>query len=206
MAFGWLGGAGIAFAANAFFLEFCRPQRLSGARLLGWSRNLLNGACHASGRTGTCQLISRTALVSLPGLPERPLIRWQITLSILFAAGCYVLLVGLEQGVSTYYNEYLWQWKPETIALFSLASFFAVICAVAMAPIVRVGGRRNASRSAFPVHGTDRPPPGRFAFARTQPEFPCLRGMAPICSGGCCWCMDRPWPLWAHWDSFSSVP
>jgi Na+/melibiose symporter-like transporter len=59
---------------------------------------------------------------------------------VLFLAGCvYSLLVGVEQGVGTYYNEYFWRWKPVEIAVFSLFQAFCVILASFMAPMIARG-------------------------------------------------------------------
>ena len=70
---------------------------------------------------------------------------------VLFLAGCfYSLLVGLEQGVGTYYNEYLWQWSPGQIAVFSLVAAILVIAAVALAPAIAAGrNKRNIAVGIF---------------------------------------------------------
>lgn len=154
MAFGWLGGAGIAFAANAFFLDSFVDR--SGYQTLAFWGGLgifIGGVVSC---LGTHRNIASLHQPEPRAFDYRNFLREAIeTLAnrswlVLFSAGCiYALLVGLEQGVGTYYNEYLWQWKPETIALFSLGSFLAVICTVSMAPVIAHG--RSKKRIAIGI-------------------------------------------------------
>ena len=154
MAFGWLGGAGIAFAANALFLDSFVDR--SGYQTLAFWGGLgifIGGVVSC---LGTHRNIASLHQPEPRSFHYRDFLREALeTLAnrswlVLFAAGCiYALLVGLEQGVGTYYNEYLWQWKPETIALFSLGSFFAVICTVSLAPLIARG--RSKKRIAIGI-------------------------------------------------------
>ena len=60
------------------------------------------------------------------------------------------LLVGVEQGVGTYYNEYLWQWKPEQIAPFALFTALSVIVTVSLAPFIARGrDKKNIAVGIF---------------------------------------------------------
>ena len=52
-------------------------------------------------------------------------------------------MVGLESGVGTYYNEYLWQWKPQTIAAWSLITPICVIALVSFAPFIAFGRNKK---------------------------------------------------------------
>ena len=75
----------------------------------------------------------------------------QSLLDCAFLAGCiYALLVGVEQGVGTYYNEYLWQWKPEQIAPFALFTALSVIVTVSLAPFIARGrDKKNIAVGIF---------------------------------------------------------
>ena len=53
------------------------------------------------------------------------------------------MLVGLESGVGTYYNEYLWQWEPKTIAAWSLITPICVIILVSLAPKIAFGRNKK---------------------------------------------------------------
>ena len=64
---------------------------------------------------------------------------------VLFCSGIfYALLVGLEGGVGTYYNEFLWEWNPKRIAIWSLITPICVVGLVALAPFIAFG--RNKKR------------------------------------------------------------
>jgi Na+/melibiose symporter-like transporter len=59
---------------------------------------------------------------------------------VLFLSGSfYALLLGLETGVGTYYNEFFWQWKPTVIAPMSLITALSVITLVFFAPFIAEG-------------------------------------------------------------------
>ena len=52
--------------------------------------------------------------------------------------------MGLEGGVGTYYNEFLWEWNPKRIAIWSLITPICVVGLVALAPFIAFG--RNKKR------------------------------------------------------------
>jgi Na+/melibiose symporter-like transporter len=63
---------------------------------------------------------------------------------VLFVSGVfYALLIGLESGVGTYYNEFFWQWSPAVIAPMSLITVFAVIFLVFFSPFIAKGRRKK---------------------------------------------------------------
>ncbi len=144
MAFGWFGGAGIAFIANRFFLDSFVD--LNGYQTLAYFGGLgifIGGAVSCIGTHR-----------NIPNLYKPPVRKLQLgvffkegleTLSnrswlVLFLSGCiYSLLVGTEQGVGTYYNEFFWQWKPQVIAPFALFSALSVITLVSIAPFIAWG-------------------------------------------------------------------
>jgi Na+/melibiose symporter-like transporter len=144
MAFGWLGGAGIAFIAQQFFLESFVDR--NGYQLLAFWGGL---GIFIGATVSTVGLHSHIPRLHVP--PPRPsdlktLFSEAIeTLSnrswmVLFASGCiYSLLVGTEQGMGTYYNEYFWQWKPADISIFALFQAGCVIFLSFMAPFVARG-------------------------------------------------------------------
>jgi GPH family glycoside/pentoside/hexuronide:cation symporter len=144
MAFGWIGGAGIAFIANRYFLDSFVD--LDGYQVLAY----WGGLGIFVGASVSC-LGTHRNIPDLHKPPARELNLAAIfkegleTLSnrswlVLFFSGCiYSLLVGTEQGVGTYYNEYFWQWKPEVIAPFALFSALSVVVLVSVAPLIARG-------------------------------------------------------------------
>ena len=155
MAFGWLGGAGIAFIANAFFLDSFVD--LEGYQLLAFWGGLGIFAGSAASTIGLHKHIPNLHVPEKRRADIKSLVRDAIeTLSnrswiVLFSAGCvYALLVGLEQGVGTYYNEYFWQWKPSEIAVFALFQASCVILLSFLAPLIARGrNKRNIAVGIF---------------------------------------------------------
>ena len=154
MAFGWLGGAGIAYFANKFFLE-------SFVDLAGYQRLAFWGGLgiFISSAVSTIGLHKHIPNLHVPEKRKfdvRSFFKEAVeTLSnrswlVLFFAGCvYSLVVGTEQGMYTYYNEYFWRWKPTEIAIFSLFQAGTVIAVSFMAPLIARG--RNKKRIAVGV-------------------------------------------------------
>lgn len=144
MAFGWFGGAGIAFIANFFFLDSF-VDRAGYQTLAYWG-----GLGIFVGAAVSCVGLHK----NIPNLYKPPIRELKLgvffkegleTLSnrswlVLFCSGCvFSIFVGTEQGVATYYNEYFWQWKPEVIAPFALFAAFSVIVLVSIAPLIAWG-------------------------------------------------------------------
>ena len=155
MAFGWIGGAGIAFIANRYFLDsFVDLEGYQSLAFWGGLGIFVGGVVSCLGThrripdLHTPEPRSMNFLVFFREAKETLANRSWI---VLFLAGCfYSLLVGLEQGVGTYYNEYLWEWKPGQIAIFSLVAAVLVIGAVALAPAIAAGrNKRNIAVGIF---------------------------------------------------------
>jgi Na+/melibiose symporter-like transporter len=155
MAFGWFGGAGIAFIANAFFLDSFVD--LEGYQLLAFCGGLGIFVGSAVSTIGLHRHIPDLHVPEKRKADIKSLVRDAIeTLSnrswiVLFGAGCvYSLLVGLEQGVGTYYNEYLWRWKPAEIAVFALFQAACVIFLSFLAPLIAKGrNKKNIAVGIF---------------------------------------------------------
>jgi GPH family glycoside/pentoside/hexuronide:cation symporter len=155
MAFGWLGGAGIAFVANRYLLDsFVDLEGYQSLAFWGGLGIFIGGMVSC---LGTHRNIPSLHAPEPRSVHFRTLLReGKETLAnrswiVLFLAGCiYALLVGLEQGVGTYYNEYLWQWKPEQIAPFALFTALSVIVTVSLAPFIARGrDKKNIAVGIF---------------------------------------------------------
>ena len=148
MAFGWLGGAGIAFVANRYLLDsFVDFEGYQSLAFWGGLGIFIGGMVSC---LGTHRNIPSLHAPEPRSVHFRTLLReGKETLAnrswiVLFLAGCiYALLVGVEQGVGTYYNEYLWQWKPEQIAPFALFTALSVIVTVSLAPFIARGREKK---------------------------------------------------------------
>ena len=149
MMFGWAGGAGIDFIARYYWLD-------SFVDFDGYQILAFWGGIGIFIGTAVTTIGTHKNIPDLHSPPQRSfdlssfIKETKETLSnrswiVLFSSGIfYSLLVGLESGVGTYYNEYLWQWEPKTIAVWSLITPVCVICLVALAPKIALG--RNKKR------------------------------------------------------------
>mgnify|MGYP003321053459 FL=1 len=144
MIFGWIGGAGIDSIARAFWLDsFVDIDGYQSLAFWGGIGIFIGAAVSCIGthknipdlyepkpRSTDLGLMLREAIETLSNRA------WLV----LFLAGCfYSLLIGLETGVGTYYNEYFWQWKPVDIALFPLLAIVGVATLVICAPLIAKG-------------------------------------------------------------------
>ena len=155
MMFGWFGGAGIDFIAKRYWLSSFLD--LEGYQILAF----WGGVGIFIGAAVSCLGTHR----NIPNLYRPPKRQFNFktlykeskeTLSnrswlVLFASGIfYALLVGLESGVGTYYNEFFWQWDPKIIAPMSLITAVTVIVLVYFAPYIAYGrNKRNIAVGIF---------------------------------------------------------
>lgn len=148
MAFGWLGGAGIAFVAQQFFLDSF-VDKAGYQQLAFWGGLGLFVGCVVS-TVGLHREIPSLHIPQARVFSPLTLFREaKETLSnrawiVLFLSGCiYALLVGTEQGMYTYYNEFLWQFKPEEVSIFSLFQAICVIVLSLLAPAIAYGREKK---------------------------------------------------------------
>ncbi len=149
MMFGWIGGSGIDFLAKFFWLESFLD--FNGYQTLAFWGGLGIFIGTAVTTIGTHKNIKD---LHVPKPRELDLDTFTKELKqtlnnkswiVLFTSGIfYALLVGLEGGVGTYYNEFLWEWNPKRIAIWSLVTPICVVGLVALAPLIAYG--RNKKR------------------------------------------------------------
>ena len=156
MAFGWIGGAGLAAIAYAFFFieteeykgasAFLRPEAFQQLALFGGLGIFISS------------IISNVSLHSqIPNL-HKPEVSSNVqpffsqileTLSnrswvVLFISGClYALLIGLTTNAGMYNNIYFWQWTPSDIAIFPLSAAIGVILVSMFSGIVAKGKNKK---------------------------------------------------------------
>ena len=164
MAFGWIGGAGIASIAYAFFFvetpdfqgaqAFLRPEAFQQLAFWGGLAVFVAGIVSSLG--------THKEIPNLHVPEERPLeikkfLREGIeTISnrswiVLFFSGCiYALLVGLGTNAGMYHNLYFWQWTPSDIQIFPTVAAISVIISAALAgPLAKGREKKNIAVGIF---------------------------------------------------------
>ena len=144
LAFGWIGGAGFAFVAQQFFLDSFVDR--AGYQIMAFWGGL--------GVFISCAVCSLGLHGEIPKLhvPEETTISLRKIfkqsaeslsnrswLALLAAGASYALLVGIEQGAGTYYNEYLWQLHPSDVSYFSLLQALCVVSVSIVVPTLLYG-------------------------------------------------------------------
>ena len=149
MMFGWIGGSGIDFLAKFFWLDSFVD--FNGYQTLAFWGGLGIFIGTAVTTIGTHKNIKDLHVPEPRALDFDTFTKeLKQTLNnrswiVLFSSGIfYALLVGLEGGVGTYYNEFLWEWNPKRIAIWSLVTPICVVGLVALAPFIAYG--RNKKR------------------------------------------------------------
>ena len=154
-AFGWFGGAGIS-AIMAYFFLGDSYSNAAGYHLLGFYGGLGLFIGTVVTTLGTHR--------NIPDLYKPVTRKIDLTLffreiketlanknwAILFASGSiYALVVGTDTGAGNYYNNFLWEFRPEQTALFAIFGAASVIVVSIAAPALSVG--RSKKRIALGV-------------------------------------------------------
>jgi glycoside/pentoside/hexuronide:cation symporter, GPH family len=156
MCLGWVGGAGISFIHQYYFLQDSYLFAGGYQLLAFW------GGLGIFLSTTYTTISTHRHIPDLHKPPERNfnltifLREARQTLSnkswlVLFFAGCiYAMLVGVDTGALTYYNQFFWEWQPQQVAIWSLTSAIAVIFFAVFAPLIAKGrSKKNIAVGVF---------------------------------------------------------
>jgi GPH family glycoside/pentoside/hexuronide:cation symporter len=138
--FGWVGGATIAYATQAWFLGDSYDNKAGYQQLAWWGA----GAIVATGfvfALGTHRDIPRLEQpLQRPPASVGAILREIVaTLNhrswlVLFTAGIvFSIYVGLTSGLTFYFNSFFWDWKPSDVALFAIVDLMGAMLISAFA-------------------------------------------------------------------------
>jgi GPH family glycoside/pentoside/hexuronide:cation symporter len=133
-AFGWIGGAGVAYATSAWFLGDSYDNLAGYHSLAHWGAAgiLIFGAIFAIG--------SHKEIKHLEGPREdRPhnlraiggeimkTLNHRSWLMLFFSGIVFSIYVGLTSGLTFYFNSFFWEWKPSDVAIFAIVDLLGAI-------------------------------------------------------------------------------
>ena len=157
MAFGWVGGAGMAsIAYRYFFVEtpdfqgaqaFLRPEAFQELAFWGGLAIFISSVISC---VGTHKEIPHLHVPKERSIQIKKFLQEGLeTISnrswiVLFFSGCvYSLLVGLATNAGMYHNLYFWQWTPSDIAIFPTVAAVSVIVSALLAGTVARGKEKK---------------------------------------------------------------
>lgn len=138
--FGWIGGAGIAYATAAYFLGDSYDNVEGYHELAYWGSGLIliTGIVFAVGTTRDIPNLEQPTA----RLPVSMQLIWKEILSTLnhrswlmlfFSGVVFSIFIGLTGGLTFYFNSFFWDWKPSDVAIFSIVDLGAAVVISAFA-------------------------------------------------------------------------
>lgn len=132
--FGWIGGAGIAYATSAIFLGESYDNLEGYHRLARWGSGLIlvTGAFFCLGTHRNIPELegpARDRPVGLRTIAREILdtLNHPSWLVLFFAGVVFSVYVGLTVGLNIYFNRFLWDWKPTEVAVFAIVDLLAAL-------------------------------------------------------------------------------
>ena len=134
MFFGWIGGAGVAYATAAYFLGDSYDN-LEGYRSLAyWGAGaiLVTGIAFCVGvhrEIPTLEPPTRRAPPTLRAILAEifDTLNHRSWLMLFLSGVVFSVYIGLTTGLSFYFNSFFWDWKPSDVAVFALVDLAAAL-------------------------------------------------------------------------------
>ncbi len=155
--FGWLGGAGIAYATSAYFLGDSYSNIAGYKELAYWGSGLIliTSIIFAVGTSGEIPHLEEPK--SRPPVTMRGILAEILTTLnhkswlMLFISGVvFSVFIGLTSGLTFYFNSYFWDWKPSDVAIFAIIDLAAALIISAMAgPLASRFDKKNLAVTLF---------------------------------------------------------
>ncbi|XOV85978.1 MAG: MFS transporter [Pseudomonadota bacterium] len=144
--FGWIGGAGIAYVTNAYFLGGSYDNAAGYQTLAYWGCAiiLLASVVFALGTHRNIPELMVAEKRSPPNFREiwaeiLETLNHRSWLVLFFAGVVFSIYIGLTTGLGIYFNRFFWDWSPSDIALFAIADLSAALVVSAFAGILARG-------------------------------------------------------------------
>ena len=138
--FGWIGGAGIAYATSAYFLGDSYSNVSGYHELAYWGSGLIliAGIVFAVGTHREIPNLEQPherPPVTVHGIVQEILgtLNHKSWLMLFFSGVVFSIFIGLTSGLGFYFNSYFWDWKPSDVAIFAIIDLTAALVISAMA-------------------------------------------------------------------------
>ena len=132
--FGWIGGAGIAYATQAWFLRGSYDNAAGYHELAAWGAGILfaAGVLFAVGTHREIPSLEqpREARPTRVGDIAREIVETlnhRSWLMLFFSGMVFSIYVGLIQGLGIYFNRFFWDWAPSDVAIFAITDLAAAL-------------------------------------------------------------------------------
>ena len=155
--FGWVGGAGIYYATQKYFLKDSYDNFDGYQELALWGSGLilLTGSIFA---LGTIKDIPHLE----PPKKDRPesmhaiwreiksTLNHKSWLMLFFSGVIFAVFVGLTSGLGFYFNSFFWDWKPSDVAIFAIVDLVAAMLISGFAgPLAQRFDKKNLAVTLF---------------------------------------------------------
>lgn len=138
--FGWIGGATVAYATQAWFLGNSYDNKAGYQALAWWGAGAIVVTALVFALGTHREIAHLEAPHERPPTSVRGVLREVMgTLNhrswlVLFLAGIvFSIYVGLTTGLGFYFNRYFWDWKPSDVAIFAIVDLMGAMLISAFA-------------------------------------------------------------------------
>ena len=157
--FGWIGGAGVAYATSAWFLGDSYDNLEGYHTLAYWGAAgiLITGIIFAVGTHREIPTLEEPK-------DDRPTSAREILgeimatlnhrswLMLFFSGVVFSIYIGLTSGLTFYFNSFFWEWKPSDVAIFAIVDLFGAILISAFAGrLARGWDKKNLAVTLFSI-------------------------------------------------------
>lgn len=155
--FGWIGGAGIFWATQKYFLKdsydnFDGYQELA---LWGSSLIIITASIFAFGTLKDIPHLeapksSRPTSIRAIWSEIKETLNHKSWLMLFFSGVVFAVFIGLTSGLGFYFNSFFWDWKPSDVAIFAIIDLMAAMAISAFAgPLAKKFDKKRLAVSLF---------------------------------------------------------
>lgn len=155
--FGWIGGAGIFYVTQQYFLKDSYDNFEGYQQLAVWGSGLIfvTGLLFALGTLKDIPKLEQPKTdrpKSIRGIWSeiKATLNHKSWLMLFFSGVVFAVFVGLTSGLGFYFNSFFWDWKPSDVAIFAIVDLMAAMSISALAgPLAKRFDKKNLAVTLF---------------------------------------------------------